>query len=166
MAPLTDEQRALVRKAREKAFLLYEGRATPHRSCGIALAETFGLRTRPYQALRRGGITGEGECGAIKAGELVLGELLGDPDPTGAVTEALRRSLTRYQRIVRERVDLGKVRDSIVCNDLTGQFASFQSAERLTFCTNIAAVVAECVAESLIEAGFAFDIAPIPEVSS
>lgn len=166
MAPLTDEQRALIRKAREKAFLLYEGRATPHRSCGIALAETFGLRPQPYQALRRGGITGEGECGAIKAGELVLGELLGDPDPTGAVTEALRNSLTRYQRIVRERADFGKVRNSIVCNDLTGQFPAFQSAERLTFCTNIAAVVAECVAEALIEAGFSFDIAPISESSS
>ena len=41
---------------------------------GICLAETFNLPTAPYQALRRGGITGEGECGAIKAGELILGQ--------------------------------------------------------------------------------------------
>ena len=52
----------------------------PHRSCGIALAETFNLATTPYQCLRNGGITGKGECGAIKAGELILGEYLGDPD--------------------------------------------------------------------------------------
>src|SRR6188472_4343478 len=90
-----DEQR-LVEAAAEKAFLLYEGKVVPHRSCGIALAETFGLPTRPYQALRRGGITGKGACGAIRAGEHVLGELLGDPDPTGAVTPALRDAITWY----------------------------------------------------------------------
>ena len=35
--------------ARRKAFLLYDGRVTPHRSCGIAMAETFGLLTPAYQ---------------------------------------------------------------------------------------------------------------------
>src|SRR5437763_1805641 len=86
----------LIAAARERARLLYEGREVQHRSCGIALAETFGLPSRPYQALRRGGITGEGECGAVKAGELVLGELLGDPAPTGLVTPKLRQAMVRY----------------------------------------------------------------------
>src|SRR5262245_25719171 len=94
---LTADEAAYVNAAREKAFVLYEGTRTPHRSCGIALAETFGLPTPAYQALRRGGITGKGTCGAIRAGEQVLGELLGDPDPTGAVTPALRAAVTWYQ---------------------------------------------------------------------
>jgi hypothetical protein len=91
--PLTERERALIREARDKAYLLYEGRQVAHRSCGIALAETFNLPTRPYQALRRGGITGEGACGAIRAGEHILGEYLGDPDPTGPVTDVLREAI-------------------------------------------------------------------------
>ena len=38
---------------RSKAFVLYEGTKTPHRSCGIALAEAFGRRPTSYQSLRR-----------------------------------------------------------------------------------------------------------------
>src|SRR6185436_8182347 len=98
----------LIERAREKAFVLYEGKRVAHRSCGIALAETWGLGTRPYQSLRRGGITGEGECGAIKAGELVLGELLGDPDPAGAVTPTLRSAIQWYQRAIRVRMGRGE----------------------------------------------------------
>jgi hypothetical protein len=71
---LSPDEAAYVSAARDKAFVLYEGVRTPHRSCGIALAETFGLATPAYQALRRGGITGKGACGAIRAGEQVLGE--------------------------------------------------------------------------------------------
>lgn len=152
----------LIRRAREKAFLLYEGRITPHRSCGIAIAETFGLRTRPYQALRKGGITGEGECGAVKAGELVLGELLGDPDPAGKVTDRLRQAILHYQQIVRVRMDRGRAQ-SIVCNDLTGQFADFMGPDRQQFCTNIAAVVAECAAEAILAVEGEFEVTPVKE---
>src|SRR4051794_14885559 len=95
--PLSAEEDAYVRAARDKAFVLYEGVRVPHRSCGIAIAETFGLPSRPYQALRRGGITGKGACGAIRAGEHVLGELLGDPDPGGAVTAELRAAISWFQ---------------------------------------------------------------------
>src|SRR5438105_9922555 len=95
---LAPDEVTYITAARDKAFVLYEGVRTPHRSCGIALAETFGLPTPAYQALRRGGITGEGACGAIRAGEQVLGELLGDPSPTGAVTPALREAVIWYQR--------------------------------------------------------------------
>src|SRR6478735_5555659 len=94
---LTPEEQAYITAARDKAYVLYEGVKTPHRSCGIAIAETFDLPSRPYQALRRGGITGKGACGAIRAGEQVLGELLGDPDPGGAVTAELRAAISWFQ---------------------------------------------------------------------
>lgn len=143
--------------AHDSAFILYEGQHTPHRSCGICLAETFNLPTRPYQALRRGGITGQGECGAIKAGELIIGELLGDPDPTGAVTPQLRIALTRYQALWREQLDLGQSPDHI-CHHLTGQFGDFHSPERMAFCTHLAAQVAALVAQVLEEAGATFEV--------
>ena len=84
---LSDEEREHVDAARRKAFTLYEGKTVPHRSCGIALAETFGLATASYQALRKGGITGAGECGAIKVGELVLAWRAGksEPNRSGAI---------------------------------------------------------------------------------
>ncbi|MEZ4460070.1 MAG: hypothetical protein R3E66_10145 [bacterium] len=69
----------LIAWAQDHARELYDGVQVRHRSCGIAIAETFGRATPAYQALRRGGITGCGECGAIKAGELVIGEILGIP---------------------------------------------------------------------------------------
>ncbi len=62
-----------------KALLLYAGERTPHRSCGIALAEAFDRPTAAYQSLRRGGITGQGTCGAVVGGQLLLGELLAHP---------------------------------------------------------------------------------------
>jgi len=148
-----------VQQAHDKAFVLYEGVRTPHRSCGICLAETFGRPTAPYQALRRGGITGEGQCGAIKAGELVLGELLGDPRPEGPVTDALRQAMPRYRDHWRRRLD-GVVGADIVCNRLTAPFADFQGAERRAFCTRIAAEAAAAVAATLVDAGRPPDIAP------
>lgn len=164
--PLSPEEKASVKAAREKAFILYEGKRVPHRSCGIALAETFNLPTRPYQSLRRGGITGEGECGAIKAGELILGEYLGDPDPAGKVTPALREAAAIYRRQWQLRVDRGKggASGSIVCNVLTAPLGDFQGQERQAFCTNIAATVAEIVAETLIRFGVSFEITPIPDL--
>src|SRR5512138_152030 len=113
---LTPDEAAYIHAARGKAFLLYEGVRTPHRSCGIALAETFNLPTPAYQALRRGGITGKGSCGAIRAGEHVLGELLGDPDPTGAVTPTLREAVTWYQSAWQRR--LVPDQPDIICDNL------------------------------------------------
>jgi hypothetical protein len=146
--------------ARQTAKILYLGEETPHRSCGICLAETFNLPTRPYQSLRKGGITGQGECGSIKAGELIIGEYLGDPDPTGAVTDKLRTAAARYRELWQERLNFGTASDHI-CNTLTGQFAEFQSKERLHFCTDLASGVAEIVAQVLEEAGVEFDVKDI-----
>jgi hypothetical protein len=163
---LTEPEQAFIAAARDKAFVLYEGKRVPHRSCGIALAETFGLPTRPYQALRRGGITGCGACGAIRAGEHVLGELLGDPDPTGAVTGELLHAMAWYQAEVQRRIDRGASPD-IVCNNLTGQFGDFRGPQRMRFCTNLAAEVAEITAEALVRfapEGLELAVAPVAEL--
>jgi hypothetical protein len=163
--PLSERDQATVMAARDKAFILYEGVRTPHRSCGIALAETFNLPTRPYQALRRGGITGEGACGAIRAGEHILGELLGDPDPTGAVTDALRAAMTWYQAACQARIDRGSAPD-IVCNNLTRPHGDFGGPARMRFCTNLAAQVAELTAEALLRfapPGLQLEITPVGE---
>ena len=166
---LSDADQQKIDAARRKAYLLYEGRVVPHRSCGIALAETFNLPTQPFQSLRKGGVTGEGECGAIKAGELVLGCYLGDPDPTGAVTPELRGAAQRYRQEWSERVDRGEagrqptdVELDIRCNHLTAPFDDFAGAERQEFCTNIAAEVAQIVAELLVDFGAAFEVTAIP----
>src|SRR5437660_1621488 len=138
---------AYIAAARDKAFVLYEGVRVPHRSCGIAIAETFGLPTRPYQALRRGGITGKGPCGAIRAGEHVLGELLGDPDPIGSVTPVLRAAIGWFQDAW-----LARLRDGdpdITCDRLVRPHGDFAGAARKAFCTNIAADVAALTAEAL-----------------
>lgn len=167
-----DTEKDFVARAREKAFILYEGKRVPHRSCGIALAETFNLATAPYQCLRRGGITGEGECGAIKAGELILGEYLGDPDPIGKVTDQLREAITLYKQEWQRRVDRGPSAGSgtsgdpvqtvdIICNHLTDPLGDFMGPTRQEFCTNIAAEVAEIVAEILVRSGVEIEVSAI-----
>jgi hypothetical protein len=148
---LTPDEADYVVAARDAAFVLYEGVRTAHRRCGIALAETFGLPTRSYQALRRGGITGKGDCGAIRAGEQVLGELLGDPDPTGMVTPALREAVTWYQAAWRARMMADQ--PDIICDNLVRPHGDFTGAARKAFCTNLAAEVAALTAEALVRFG-------------
>lgn len=156
------EQQRLIRAARRKCFILYEGHHTPHRSCGIALAETFNLPTAPYQSLRKGGISGCGECGSIVAGRLILGQVFGDPDPTGAVTDTLRAAMTAYEALWPDRIDRGRApADTIVCNALTGQFDDFASPERARFCTHLASEVAAACAEVILRCGGSFEVTPI-----
>lgn len=144
---LTPDEVSYIAAARAKAFLLYEGTRTPHRSCGIALAETFQLPTPAYQALRRGGITGKGACGAIRAGEQVLGELLGDPSPIGAVTPELRAAVTWYQDAWKQRLMADQ--PDIICDHLVRPHGEFTGPARKAFCTNLAAEVAALTAEAL-----------------
>lgn len=150
---LTPDEAAYVAAAREKAFVLYEGTRTPHRSCGIAIAETFDLPTPAYQALRRGGITGKGTCGAIRAGEQVLGELLGDPSPTGPVTPVLREAVTWYQRAWHARMFPGQEAPDVICDSLVRPHGEFLGPARKAFCTNLAADVAALTAEALCRFG-------------
>ena len=163
---LSAQEKQRIDAARDKAFVLYEGKQVAHRSCGIALAETFNLATSPYQALRRGGITGAGECGAIKAGELILGELLGDPAPTGAVTPTLRAAALFYRKRWEERLDLGPgaTGGCTICNNLTAPHGDFLGPDRQRFCTNLAAGVAAVVAETLARFDVDFTITPIPHL--
>lgn len=144
---LTADEVAYITAARDKAFILYEGKRTPHRSCGIALAETFSLPTPAYQALRRGGITGKGSCGAIRAGEQVLGEVLGDPSPIGAVTPELRDAVSWYQTAWQQR--LMPSSPDIICDNLVRPHGEFLGPARKSFCTNLAADVAALTAEAL-----------------
>lgn len=150
-----------IEAARRKAFLLYEGKVTLHRSCGIAIAETFGLPTPAYQAFRKGGITGEGPCGAIQAGAAVLGELLGDPDPSGAVTPALRAAMEDYQRRWRQELFGGAGAPDTVCNHLVAPHGEFSGPGRQAFCTGLAATVAAIVAEVAIRHGAVVRIGPV-----
>ena len=144
---LSADEVAYITSARDKAFVLYEGTRTPHRSCGIAIAETFGLPTPAYQALRRGGITGKGTCGAIRAGEQVLGELLGDPSPIGPVTAELREAVSWYQAAWQQRLMPDK--PDIICDNLVRPHGDFLGPARKAYCTNLAADVAALTAEAL-----------------
>ena len=148
---------AYVEVARARAELLYLGEKVAHRSCGIALAETFGVPSRSYQALRKGGLTGEGSCGALQAGVLVLGELLGDPSPTGAPTPELREGVARYRAAVAAEVE-GSVDAS--CNARTARFPDFGGRPRLVACTALAATAAAAVAGVLWDLG---RVVPIPD---
>lgn len=130
----------------EKSRILYEGRLTPHRSCGVAVAEAFDRRAPAYHALCRGGFDGQGQCGAIVAGQLLLGELLGPTDSTAPTAPALASALARYRRDVAARVVPGAA-PSQRCRELTERFPCFASEERADFCAEIAAGVAQLVAE-------------------
>ena len=158
---MTDEERnQIVWSIREKARILYEGREVAHRSCGIALAEAFNLPTRPYQALRRGGISGEGFCGAVIAGQLILGEYLGYPDPTAPVSLQLREAMTLFNREMGRRLDRGGS-PTLLCNDLVKRFAIFHTDERTDFCTGIVALVAEVVAQVLLHYEIQIEATPM-----
>lgn len=156
-----------VGQAREKALILYEGIRVPHYSCGICIAATFELPTRPFQALRKGGVTGEGECGAIVAGRLALGYFLGDPNPTGPLRPELLEAMVHYERRWKERTEPGQAlargeKADIICNTLVGYLVEdFWGEERMRHCTRLAAEVAACVAETLEKYGVAFEIQPV-----
>ena len=127
----------LIKRAREKAHILYEGKRVPHHSCGICIATTFGLPTRPFQALRKGGVTGAGECGAIVAGRLALGYFLGDPDPAGPMRPELLEAMTHYEGLYKARTEPGQAlvcgdQPDIFCNTLVGHLADdFLGEERV-----------------------------------
>jgi hypothetical protein len=158
-AEAIDEAR---RWAEARARMLYDGKEVRHRSCGVAIAETLGHEPRPYVGLRKGGLTGEGTCGAIHAGVLLLGEVFGAEDPASPATPELIAAVQRYRELWQQRVDRGRSA-KIICNDLTGQFERFDSPERHGFCTSIAEQVAGCVAQTIVELGGAVPRTEAPD---
>lgn len=82
------------------------------------------------------------------AGQLLLGEFLGDPSPTGAVTPALRSASEVYQRRVLDEVGRGASAD-LICNSLTAPHGDFKGPARHAFCTNLVGHVAQLVDETL-----------------
>jgi hypothetical protein len=145
-------------RAREVASILCEGRATPHRSCGVAIAETFHRNPLPYAGLRKGGITGRGECGAIKAGDLVLVEILGPADPLAALTDTLRASVTFFRDLCAERLALARG-SYLSCDEMVGRLGEFGGPARKEYCTRLAGVVAEALAETILRFGGSLEIA-------
>jgi hypothetical protein len=143
----------LIQWAERRARDLYAGDRVKHRSCGIAMAETFGRSHQAYQALRRGGLTGCGFCGSIKAGELILGEVFGDPDPRGPATETLRRAISHYRQLLERADDAPAEVLRKTCNELTAAFSEFSSSERHQFCTDIASLAARSLARTILEYG-------------
>ena len=107
------------------------------------------------------GFAGEGECGAVRAGEQILGEILGDPDPTGAVTPSLRAAVGVYRDRIRAELPRGGSAD-LVCNHLTAPFPDFASPERAAFCAGLAERVALLVADTLEGAGHPVALPPPP----
>ncbi len=145
---------------RSKALVLYDGTRTAHRSCGVALAETFGRAPQAYLALRRGGVTGKGTCGAVVAGRLVLGELLSAPEPTAPVTERLRRAMAIYERRVDQELDRGTAPD-LVCEHLTAPHGEFRGPARHAFCTRLVGQIAQLVDDILRAEGVTVAATPV-----
>lgn len=156
------EAQAVIEDARAVAGALYGGEIVAHRSCGVAVAETFGCNIRPYSILRRGGLDGEQTCGAIRAGEMVLAELLGTDDPTAPVSDDLKAAIEQYRALCQARLESGES-GLYICNELTGVFSDFQVPPRKKFCTTMAAEVAAIVAEVASGLGTTPAVVPLPE---
>lgn len=146
---LTTKEHEKVEEAKKKAVVLYEGKVVKHHSCGASVAMTFDRSVIPYQSLRRGGITGLRFCGSIRAGELILGEILGDPTPTGKVTLSLKNAITWYQSQIPKRFKPSTEND-YVCNHLTNDKGDFMGENRKEFCTELTGKVAALTTEALI----------------
>lgn len=147
--------------AAERAHALYDGTLVPHRSCGVAIAETFGVAAGPYVGLRKGGLTGCATCGAVQAGTLVLGEKLTTDGAVGPAAPALVRAAGRYDSAWRDRLGV-EPHDAALCRELTADFEDFASPARHAHCTRVASLVAESVAQALNEEGVTVTRAPMP----
>ncbi|MCC7492552.1 MAG: hypothetical protein IT204_09410 [Fimbriimonadaceae bacterium] len=156
-----DQAQELIEAARTTAEALYAGEVVAHRSCGVAVAETFSRPVRAYSVLRRGGLDGTHECGAVRAGELVLAELLGSDDPSGPVPEPLLAAIEEYRERCRQTLDAGPS-GLYICNELTAMFTDFQVPPRRRYCTSMASKVAATVAEVALRHGAELHIAPLP----
>lgn len=145
--PLRPEEEEGIARFRKEAHRLYEGVQVAHHSCGASIAVTFSSDPRPYQSLRRGGLSGNRFCGSIRGGELLLGEVLGDPSPSGSVTDELRSAMSWYQEEIPKRFPAKD--DDYRCNSLTAPQGDFFGPLRKKFCTELTADVAALAGEAL-----------------
>lgn len=161
---MTSEQREIVEAARRVAECLYRGERVEHRSCGVAVAETFGLNPMPYLVLRRGGLTGEQDCGAVRAGEMALAELIANGQYLGQTPEPLQAAIHDYRAVVRERIGR-RPDESLICNSLLEPFGDMASPARWSHCTSLAAEVAALVAEIALRYGADVRVTDIPSAA-
>jgi hypothetical protein len=91
---------------------------------------------------------------------MLLGELLGDADPTAAVTDELRAAMDWYQQQIPPRFDRGESAD-YVCNHLTAPLGEFMGQKRKQFCTNLTGEVAALTLEAILR----FAPSMVPEVT-
>jgi hypothetical protein len=85
---------------------------------------------------------------------MLLGELLGDADPTGPVTPELREAIIQFRTTLGPKVS-GALEQS--CNLRTEPLGAFMGDERRAYCTALAGEVAAAVAGVLWDAGRASD---------
>jgi hypothetical protein len=140
----------LVERLSARARDLYSGQHLVARTSGVAIAETFGRRVSPYHGLARGGIAGEGECGAIVAGRLVIAEFLAGPDPKGILEGDLGVALRRYQHDIEHRIQ-GRGSPDYICSSLVAPYDGYDDPARVPFCTAVVAEVARIVAAILLD---------------
>ena len=146
---LTAQEKEKISHSKAQATVLYKGEVVKHHSCGASIAVTFGRPAVPYQSLRRGGITGKRFCGSLRAGEMILGELLGDDSPTGKVTPPLKAAMIWYQEQIAKRFEASPQND-YVCNHLTAELGEFLGNRRKAYCTELTGKVAALTTEALI----------------
>jgi hypothetical protein len=154
---LSAEEREKIMAVRTLTDRLYRGKDEPRHSCTSALAVAFGLAPRPYQALRKGGLTGERMCGSMRGGDLILGELLGPDNGMGPVTEEWRAATIWYQEQIPKRFETGET-GTYVCKTLTDPLGDFFGPRRKDYCVKLTAEIAALVMESVLR--FAPDKAP------
>ncbi len=147
--PLDPDEERLVDRIATLAFQLYDGELFQHRSCGIAMAEAFGRPTPAYQALRRGGLSGRGPCGVVLGARLILGELLGSPDPAAPTTEVLRAAMEDFDARLPETLR------HATCAELTEPLGVFTGPKRHRACATLTRDVARLLAEVLVRHGLA-----------
>ena len=82
---------------------------------------------------------------------MVLGEYLGDPNPTGAMTDALKNGMAHYRRLLAE-AGLAPLA-IITCDHLVQNYPDFMGDDRKAFCADLVVKVTEMVEQVLEEQG-------------
>ena len=147
---IEDSAQQLIEQLVQRAHDLYCGERLTKRASGVAIAETFGRRVTAYHGLSHGGFNGDGECGAIIAGRLVLAEFLGNSDPKEIKEGILVEAVLRYQQQIARRVQ-GRGSTDFVCSSLIAAYDDYSDPERLHFCCRLVSEVSRILAEILID---------------